>query len=260
MDYGLKPFTVGEAIGKGFTIVMESLPFFLLVGLCFALPVTLSSAFLGSSPTTSDGSLDWLRFVLSMLLILGVSVLVSALSTAFFVLRIASKFLEPSNKVFRAGAFARVLPTAVAACLLTSLAVVGGLFLLVVPGILLALSYNFTQSCVVLEGLGAREAMRRSRALAKGKKGQIFLLALFQLLLSLLLGLVTRLAVNPFHLGTSLTSAISSTLAQSLVIPLSSAIDVVYFLGVKVEKEAFDVERLAAGFGEEALPGGASGE
>src|SRR4051794_36172026 len=50
-----------------------------------------------------------------------------------------------------------------------------GLFLLIVPGILLAIRWAVATPVVMLEGLGARAAMRRSRELVEGHRKAVFL-------------------------------------------------------------------------------------
>jgi hypothetical protein len=56
--------------------------------------------------------------------------------------------------------------------------IVFGLFLLVVPGIVLMVRYAFIDPVVVLEGLGGDRARRRSAELTRGFRWQIFLAGL----------------------------------------------------------------------------------
>lgn len=58
--------------------------------------------------------------------------------------------------------------------LLVSLAVIGGIILLIIPGIIFALWFSQTSYIVVSENLSGAEAMKRSKAYVKGRIGVIF--------------------------------------------------------------------------------------
>lgn len=64
------------------------------------------------------------------------------------------------------------------ASILYGLWIMLGFLLLIVPGIIWAIKYQFTNYLIVEKGLGPIEALRASAALTKGKKGEIFLLNL----------------------------------------------------------------------------------
>ena len=69
------------------------------------------------------------------------------------------------------------------ASILYGLAVVGGLILLVIPGIIFALKYMFAQVLVIERGYGPIEAMKKSAEITKGVKGQLLLFNIVQMLL-----------------------------------------------------------------------------
>jgi uncharacterized membrane protein len=78
------------------------------------------------------------------------------------------------------------------------LIVLGGVILLIVPGIIWGVRYSLAPYAVIIENLGAKQALSRSRALTKGKGFSIFwhelrLGSLFLLLITLSLGLLTSL-------------------------------------------------------------------
>jgi hypothetical protein len=56
------------------------------------------------------------------------------------------------------------------------LIVLGGLFLLIIPGIIWSVRYVFAPYAVIVEGIGGGEALSRSKALIKDRLGSIFLL------------------------------------------------------------------------------------
>ncbi|MDR1438796.1 MAG: hypothetical protein LBJ10_01920, partial [Clostridiales bacterium] len=65
------------------------------------------------------------------------------------------------------------------AALLKNLAVVIGLFLLIVPGIMTALEYLFTECAIMDTGAKVRESFRCSRRLMSGRKMPVFQILLF---------------------------------------------------------------------------------
>lgn len=67
------------------------------------------------------------------------------------------------------------------AYILYVLAVVGGLILLIVPGVIFALMLSQTFNLVVDRGMGPIEAMKESARITKGKKGELFLLMLMMI-------------------------------------------------------------------------------
>ncbi len=75
------------------------------------------------------------------------------------------------------------LPAGVAAYLLYMLMVMGGLILLVVPGIYLALRFGQFTNAIVDKDLGAIEALKYSSRITQGQKGNLLLLGLLCVLI-----------------------------------------------------------------------------
>jgi hypothetical protein len=109
--------------------------------------------------------------------------------------------------------------------LLTGIGVALGLFLLVVPGLILFTRWSLAVPAVMLEGRSPRDAMRRSRELVAGHGRQVF--AVF-LTVTVAAGLVSflleRLLVDAVGLWLSLT------VASTLTTPFAAhALNVVYY-------------------------------
>lgn len=90
----------------------------------------------------------------------------------------------------------------VGASILVFLAVIAGLILLIVPGIILALALSFVTYLVIDRGLGPVSAFKESMAITKGNRWSLFVLglAIFGLnllgLLALVIGLVVTIPVS----------------------------------------------------------------
>jgi len=109
--------------------------------------------------------------------------------------------------------------------LLTGIGVGLGLFLLVVPGLILFTRWSLAVPAVMLEGRSPRDGMRRSAELVKGHGRQVF--AIFLTVTALAFGasfLIERLLVGPLGLWAALT------LAATLTTPFAAhALNVVYY-------------------------------
>ncbi len=66
------------------------------------------------------------------------------------------------------GAAIRLFPIWLIATILVSIAVIGGLFLLIIPGVWLAIMFNMYTPVIAIEGKGPMDAVKRSFELVKG--------------------------------------------------------------------------------------------
>ena len=108
-----------------------------------------------------------------------------------------------------------------------------GLMLLIVPGILLAIRWAVATPIVMLEGLGARAAMRRSQELVEGHRKDVFRVlaniwvrtGVAWIACALLIMGITSGAAHPL-----LTAWFGGVLASALVTPYAAhALNVVYY-------------------------------
>jgi Membrane domain of glycerophosphoryl diester phosphodiesterase len=109
--------------------------------------------------------------------------------------------------------------------LLTGVGVALGLFLLVLPGLILFTRWSLAVPAVMLEGRTPRDAMRRSAELVKGHRWQVF--TVFLTVTAGALGasfLLERILAGPLGLWAALT------LAATLTTPFAAhALNVVYY-------------------------------
>ena len=109
--------------------------------------------------------------------------------------------------------------------LLTGIGVAIGLFLLVVPGLILFTRWSLAVPAVMLEHRSPRDAMRRSRELVRGRAWHVFAVFLTVTLAAGLVSLGIERALEPV-LGLWL----SLTLASTLTTPFAAhALNVVYY-------------------------------
>ena len=120
-----------------------------------------------------------------------------------------------------------------------------------VYGVLMSLRYSLAMPACVVEGLPARQAIKRSIELSKGSRGRVFVLGLLvtaiQMLLGLLLGFPTIVfAVR--HLGEQLplgwlaVQQIVDFFTATFIGPIYSAGLTLFYYDQRIRREGFDIE------------------
>jgi len=119
------------------------------------------------------------------------------------------------------------------ASILMGVGVAFGLVLLIVPGVLLAIRWAVATPVVMLEGLSARAAMRRSSELVREHRGEVFRVLLNIWVRTGLAWVVCSFVVGALAAGAShpaLTIWFGGVLAGALVTPYAAhALNVVYY-------------------------------
>ena len=129
---------------------------------------------------------------------------------------------------------------------LVGIVVMIGFVLLFVPGIIFSLWFMIIAPVVVLERINGSPAMTRSRELMKGNLGKGFLLSLVLFLMSwailfgagFVFGLLPGVPQLVFEIG--------FLIIQGILLPIQMAPLILLYYELRVRKEAFDLERLAA--------------
>ena len=167
----MERFSVRDSLLYGWRTFQDALPFFvgiaaLILGISFILGFV-------SDELTRAGADGW-SFAVDAL-----SLLVAFAVEAGFIALLLSVY---DRKQYRYKNFSVSVPTIlryIAASVLYALIVLLGLVLLVVPGLVWAVTYGFYGYAVVDKGLSAAEALSYSRAITKGKRWRIFALSAF---------------------------------------------------------------------------------
>jgi hypothetical protein len=125
-----------------------------------------------------------------------------------------------------------------------------GFLFFVVPGVVFSLWFMLLPAVVLLERPGgAFRSLGRSRALMSGNLGKGFLLGLTVWLLSLVIaaggGAILKLVPWP----TEFIGDFCGALLPGLMLPLSIGSIVLFYYDLRIRKEGFDLEHLAAKMG-----------
>jgi uncharacterized membrane protein len=255
MTTALRPLSTGELLDRTFSLYRSH--FVLFLGI-FALPHLAVLAFQCVGFVFHSPTPQFTNVLLTSLwsLVAGVfSIIVSAASQAATVVAVSQVHLDRPTSV--TDSFLRVkdqIPGVIGLSLLIGLVVVLACFLLIVPGVLLAIQWSLAVPVKVLENRGVTDAMQRSADLTKGSRGRIFVIWLLFILLSIGVGLLLRWPVEMaagvtsiFALqrsapGWQIALLVSAFIGQCLVGPLVTiAFSLVYY-DQRVRKEAFDLQ------------------
>lgn len=255
MATALRPLSTGELLDRTFSLYRSH--FVLFLGI-FALPHLAVLAFQCVGFVFHSPTPQLANILLTSLwsLVSGIfSIMVSAASQAATVVAVSQVHLDRPTSI--TDSFSRVkdqIPGVVGLSLLIGLVVVLGCFLLIVPGVLLAIQWSLAVPIKVLENRGMTDAMQRSADLTKGSRGRIFVIWLLFIVLSIGVGFLLRwpvemaagvtsiFALQQTAPGWQIALLVSAFIGQCLVGPLVTiAFSLVYY-DQRVRKEAFDLQ------------------
>ncbi|HEV8354179.1 MAG TPA: YciC family protein [bacterium] len=170
------PVPIGDAVRYGWTRTMDRLGFWivlmLIVGVVSSIPQWLSRPMMESAPSTA-ALINLLGSVISIFVSIGV------ISISLMVYD--ARPVSYGDLFSRREVFWRYL----GGTILSGLIVALGFLLLIVPGIVWAIKYQFVPYVIVDRGVGATESLRMSARLTDGVKMNLlfFDLALFGVIL-----------------------------------------------------------------------------
>jgi hypothetical protein len=247
----LRPLSMAELLDRTFSLYRHH--FFLFFGIA-AVPALIkfvgllledrAGSLIGTSSRASTAG--WV-----ILIILGIAGLLLYLTTlvmsqAATMFAVATTYLERPIPVREA--YAKSMPYLRPLFWLivqTSIRVLLGLLLFVIPGILLSLNYSVSVPVAIFENLRGSEALRRSTDLTEGYRGRIFVIYFVFWLIGLIessaLEYLAKMLPGTFWWSSvfpQLVDLLSSTLIDPLLL---IALALVYY-DLRVRKEAFDLE------------------
>ena len=148
----------------------------------------------------------------------------------------------------------RIIPV-ILATILYSLAVMGGFLLFIIPGMILWISLIFYSLCIVLEGDGILESLRRSHRLVWGNwwRTSVIGTVVFVIYYVIYLAIEIPFAVvdqvvfdSEFGavpgFGQAMLSVVGDIIATIITFPLMTSVFVTVFHDLKLRKEGQDLE------------------
>ena len=126
-----------------------------------------------------------------------------------------------------------------------------GFIVLIVPGIILLVSFYWFDAVLMIERTGPMQSLGRSWRLVSGERGRIFLAGLVLFIIAFIIFFIISIIIElvlVFLLSASAGFAIflSGQIVVLLGVPLVAAFSTVVYLDLRVRKEHLDTEGLAA--------------
>lgn len=238
MQYEIRAMSFGEILDTGLRIVRNH--FVLLVGISAAVnvPMALLQDFLPRQVGPGSTGATTAAAVLFLLSLLVISPVVQVAIT-FVIGELYQGRQTTLGHAFREAL--RILLPLLGTWLLSGLMLLGGLLLLVIPGVWVILGLAALSPVMVLERRFGTAAIRRSLDLMKGNRLRALGIYLLVGILTGVLAFTFSLAAAVFPLG----GAIASGLATSAGSALGIAVVVVLYFEIRCRKEAFEIEHLA---------------
>ena len=170
-------FTYGEVISVGWEKMKKHFWFFvgLLIVICLVQMISTGFANLFKKNVI-------ILYVLFIIIAWVIQILVK-MGTIKITLDILDKGEANLKTLF---SYSHLLIKFILGAILYGLIVLGGFILLIVPGIIWAIKYQFFAYLIVDKNLGPIEAIKKSGEITMGKKGKLFLLGLLLALINLI--------------------------------------------------------------------------
>ncbi len=254
MRYKIRALGLGGILDQTFTLIKDNLGILLAITGVLLIPYYLIGGLIqvGIMPTLppnptqeqiAAANLQAAKFTVPFQLI-GVY-LIAPITNAALVYAIATAYL--GQPISLGGAFGkamgRILPL-LGTWLLVGLAIMGGMILCIIPGILAAFYFTLATQVVILEDLAGTSAMSRSRELMRGNIGQIFVLGLLLAIINGGLSLSAELIPQPH------AQAVAIAIVMGITTILYSTALVVFYFSCRCKLENFDLALLAESVGE----------
>jgi hypothetical protein len=276
-----EPMSVGQIIDRAFRLYRRNFLQFIVIVAVILVPITLirvgvtqaTIREVSASVQARQPSPGLAEAVVPMLVVTLFGMLAQTLMNGALAKGVSLAYIGQESSV--GGVYRFVLPklgALVLAGILVALVTTVGFLLLIVPGIIFALWYALTAQCVVVEGVGASEGMRRSKQLVSGNLGKVFLV-------SLVVGLITAIfaqivnwiaqqafvsapesnapvAIMATMRSQLLVQEIAQLVAGVLTMPISAGAFILLYYDLRIRKEGFDLEMLARAVGAQGAGGG----
>lgn len=131
---------------------------------------------------------------------------------------------------------------------LQGLAILGGLLLLIIPGVIFFVRFSFASPVVILERTAYARGMRRSRELVNGYWWRIFraflLINLGLVTVYLIIGLILSIPLAVVGLSWQEAFEVGIVIGEYLVAPVAFIYPVLLYYDLRIRKEAFNIETI----------------
>lgn len=259
----LRPMGVGDILDVTFRLYRDRFVQFVTIALVVYVPLAVPNALLQVQAQSFRDRLPQMRpeealpmagrLYANMALVLFLGFVFGALCSGALVHNASSAYLGQELGSWQS--YTRAAPRLLrllGAQFLVGLAVLAGMCLCFVPGIIFMLWFWLTAPVVMLEDRGAIASLERSRELMRGNLGKGFVLWILVFLLAGVVGLGAYAVFGLLPWPHPFFRYFLQNVLQAFVAPIQLAPAILMYYDLRIRKEAFDLEQLAAGLGKPA--------
>jgi hypothetical protein len=246
-----RPMGIGEILSTAFQLYRRHWRTLLAIAAVVVVPLTLLQYLFGDlvrtqGETTRNGVVETARWSVGIagLLAALAGILMYLVLTGAITRAVAAEVAgeDPSvEQSYRFG-FHR-LGSVLLVSVLVGLATVGGLILLVIPGIYIGVRLCVSIEALVVEGRRGTQAMGRSWELVGGHWWHAFGTLLVAALLT---GIVNAVITAPFGATNWFAQAVAAAVATVITLPYGVLVGVLLYLDLRARKERLSLETLRA--------------
>ncbi|MBM3460966.1 MAG: zinc ribbon domain-containing protein [Armatimonadetes bacterium] len=256
LRYDLRPLDYGGLLDRAFDLYRHNFSLFFSIASVVLIPlaiIQMLGPLMQKSRPTADDALVFVGFTL---LFVPIYMFLALLVQAALTLAISNRYLGLPSTLGSAWAGARkALWPLLATGFMAGMLMLIGTILCVIPGIYVAFIIAFVTPVVMLEHRYYSEAISRSQSLVGD--GQWVRVLVTWLLLFLINMAVLMLqggvqALFMFTLGPESSiyvNAVFQAVVNVLIMPITLTVTVLLYYDIRVRKEAFDLQMLAAAIG-----------
>jgi hypothetical protein len=247
VQYSIGYMGIGAILDTAVNVLKENLGLLLSISAVTLIPVQLVFGFVihGSYPELKGGDPRVFQEHPELMIVLAVNLIVllflmMPLVNGATIHGIASAYLSRPASLGDCLKFGfRRWPALVGTTILMFLAIWGGLFMCIVPGIFLALWFMLSQHVVVLENLSGPSALVRSKDLIKGETGKVFVLSLILTVVNVSLSGIGTLIPQPQ------LQLIAQAVLSAVLTTFASCAFTIFYFSCRCKHENFDLQMLA---------------
>ncbi len=245
----LRPFTIGEILDASFTVFRNRFRQLITLSAIIVVPLGIVQGLWAASlqDAANDPTPDFDAGLLgASLAILVLGIVIAQIATAAITRAVADAYLDIDSTWQSSWSAAMAkLGTIILTAILFGLGVFVGFIFLIIPGIIIAVSWAVYMPAIMVENLGASDSLRRSWNLVSGRRwavfGTILLVNILAGIVGGILGAILGIIFGDSAAGAALASAVASVFTT----PFVAAATVVIYFDLRVRKEGFDLELLA---------------
>jgi hypothetical protein len=252
-NYATQPLSIGKVLDNGIRLCVTSFPAIILFAFLAAVIMTLPGFFAPPPPQPGE-TIDAGQLLTQSLLPYMLSMLVGFVFMTAMIVRInaTAESREIEMGMALSIGVKKLLPVFIG-MILYMIAIMAGMVVLVIPGIILMLSLAFYQMLIVLDDNRTFEALRTSHRLVWGnwwRTATVFMVpAVFYIVIYIILGVILGMFIpftevaNGQGIGTlELAFGIMMIAVSTITMPLFYSIALTQLNDLKLRKQGLDLE------------------